>query len=45
MKGEISECPVNAIAESGEKRIIDADTCTDCGSCVSVCPVEAILVP
>ncbi|MEK7805779.1 MAG: 4Fe-4S binding protein, partial [Planctomycetota bacterium] len=40
-----SECPVNAISESGEVRIINADLCTDCGNCVAVCPVEAILAP
>ncbi|MCF6157214.1 MAG: 4Fe-4S dicluster domain-containing protein [wastewater metagenome] len=39
------ECPVNAISESGDKRVIDAKSCTDCSSCVSACPVDAILVP
>ncbi|HHT9136128.1 MAG: 4Fe-4S binding protein [Planctomycetes bacterium] len=40
-----SECPVNAISESGDFRVINADLCTDCGNCVTVCPVEAILAP
>jgi len=37
-----SSCPVEAISEKDNKRIIDADKCIDCGACVSVCPVEAI---
>ena len=36
------ECPVEAISEEGDKRVIDPDECTDCGACVDVCPVEAI---
>lgn len=36
------ECPVNAIAEKGGKRAIDAGTCIDCDQCTSVCPVNAI---
>ena len=40
-----SECPVNAISELGDLRVINADLCTDCGNCVAVCPVEAILAP
>jgi NAD-dependent dihydropyrimidine dehydrogenase PreA subunit len=35
-------CPVNAISESGDKRVIDADTCIDCGACVDTCPTNAI---
>ena len=37
-----SECPVDAISEKDDKRIIDADTCISCGACAAVCPVEAI---
>ncbi len=37
-----SECPVGAISESGNKRVIDADACISCGACAGVCPVEAI---
>ena len=40
-----SECPVNAISESGDVRIINEKTCTDCGNCVAVRPVDAILAP
>ncbi|QAR32147.1 4Fe-4S dicluster domain-containing protein [Geovibrio thiophilus] len=36
------ECPVNAISEGEDARVIDADACTDCGACVEVCPVDAI---
>lgn len=35
-------CPVGAIAEAGDKRVIDADNCIDCGACVDTCPVSAI---
>lgn len=35
-------CPVNAIKEKDDKRIIDAAACTDCGACVDECPVDAI---
>ena len=35
-------CPVNAISESGDKRVIAADTCIDCGACVDTCPVNSI---
>ncbi|MCQ2612809.1 MAG: 4Fe-4S binding protein [Treponemataceae bacterium] len=36
------ECPVSAISESGDVRVIDAEACISCGSCASVCPSEAI---
>jgi ferredoxin len=36
------ECPVEAISEKGDVRVIDADACTSCGACVEVCPVDAI---
>jgi NAD-dependent dihydropyrimidine dehydrogenase PreA subunit len=35
-------CPVNAISEADNKRVISADTCIDCGACVDTCPVNAI---
>jgi ferredoxin len=37
------ECPVEAISEKGDMRVIDPDACTDCGACAEVCPVEAIV--
>jgi ferredoxin len=36
------ECPVNAISEKNDKRVIDSATCVSCGSCTGACPVEAI---
>ena len=36
------ECPVSAISEKGDKRVIDAATCVSCGACAAACPVEAI---
>ena len=39
------ECPVNAISEMNDKRVIDSDKCTECGICASVCPVQAIEPP
>ncbi len=36
------ECPVEAISEQGDKRVIDEGKCISCGSCASVCPAEAI---
>jgi ferredoxin len=37
------ECPVEAIKEKDNARVIDADACTDCGACAGSCPVEAIV--
>ena len=36
-------CPVSAISEQGDARVIDAGACTDCGACVETCPVDAII--
>ncbi|MCX8059116.1 MAG: 4Fe-4S binding protein [Spirochaetes bacterium] len=36
------ECPVNAIYEKDDRRVIDPSKCTSCGSCATVCPAEAI---
>lgn len=36
------DCPVGAISEAGDKRVINADTCISCGSCAGSCPAEAI---
>ena len=36
------ECPVAAISEADNKRVIDAATCVSCGACAAVCPTEAI---
>lgn len=37
-----AQCPVEAIADAGEKYEINADTCIECGACADQCPVEAI---
>lgn len=39
------ECPENAISEGDPIYVIDPAKCTDCGTCVAVCPTEAILAP
>lgn len=36
-------CPVGAISEAADKRVIDEDNCIDCGACVDTCPVGAIV--
>jgi len=40
----LDECPTKSISEDVPTFLIDADTCSECMACVSVCPVEAILV-
>ncbi len=35
-------CPVEAISEKDDKRVIDETKCTSCGACAGECPVEAI---
>jgi Fe-S-cluster-containing hydrogenase component 2 len=35
---------LDAISMKDNRALIDADTCGDCGSCVDVCPVEAISI-
>ena len=37
------DCPVGAISESGDKRVIDAAACISCGTCAAECPAEAIV--
>ena len=37
-----SQCPADAIEESGDVYKIDAAKCIDCGSCVDACPANAI---
>lgn len=37
------ECPVDCIYVGGRKSYIHPGECIDCGACVEVCPVEAIV--
>ncbi len=37
------DCPVEAISEQGDVRVIDAETCTSCGACLDACPVDCII--
>ncbi len=37
-----SDCPVGAISEADNVRVIDASACISCGSCAATCPSEAI---
>ena len=39
----IQQCPVDAISEKDDIYVIDQDECTECGSCVEICPTEAII--
>ena len=36
-------CPVDCIYEGGRMFYIQPDECNNCGICLSVCPVDAIL--
>lgn len=36
-----SDCPTDAISESGGKYAIDPEKCIDCGTCQGTCPVDA----
>lgn len=37
------ECPVGAISEGDNIRVIDAQACASCGTCAGVCPTGAIV--
>jgi len=39
----VDECPAEAISEGEDAYVIDQDICTECESCVSACPNEAII--
>ncbi|MCF6245949.1 MAG: 4Fe-4S binding protein [Desulfobacula sp.] len=36
------ECPLEAISEKGDKRVVNLSVCADCGVCADVCPEECI---
>lgn len=37
------DCETEAISEGDVYYVIDASLCSDCETCVSVCPVDAII--
>ena len=37
------DCPVGAISEKDDARVIDQDKCISCGTCVADCPADAIV--
>ena len=37
------DCPVEAISEKDDARVIDQDKCISCGTCVADCPADAII--
>jgi NAD-dependent dihydropyrimidine dehydrogenase PreA subunit len=43
----IDFCPMNCIAEKGDKVSVDQDECVECGVCLhaEVCPVDALYMP
>ena len=38
----VKSCPENAISIYNSKPQIDNKKCTECGQCISVCPVQAV---
>ena len=36
------DCPVGAISETDNARIIDEEKCISCGTCAGECPTSAI---
>ena len=38
-----TDCPVEAISEKDDARVIDQEKCISCGTCVASCPAEAIV--
>lgn len=38
-----ADCPVGAISENGDARVIDAGKCISCGTCAADCPAGAIV--
>lgn len=39
----VTVCPVACFHSNGSRVYIDPKVCIDCGSCVPVCPVQAIV--
>ena len=38
-----TECPDGAISMGDDIYVIDPEVCTDCATCVEVCPVDCII--
>lgn len=39
----VTVCPVDCFHASDDRLFIDPDVCIDCGACVPMCPVKAIV--
>ena len=39
----VDACPVECFHADAERLYIDPDVCIDCGACIPVCPVHAIV--
>jgi len=39
----VESCPVDCIYEGARKRYIQPEECIECGACLPVCPVDAIV--
>jgi indolepyruvate ferredoxin oxidoreductase alpha subunit len=37
------ECPALSMDEENDMALVDTDRCHGCGTCITVCPVEAII--
>lgn len=41
-KACVDQCPTECFHEGADQLYVDPDSCTDCGGCLAVCPVNAI---
>lgn len=40
----VQACPTECFHEGSDQLYIDPDSCTDCGGCIPLCPVNAIFL-